>query len=58
MSLPLDIKKLLAAPEGQYLEKKSLFEGLPGHKKARQRSEVRDDVAEVVASFANADGGY
>jgi ATP-dependent DNA helicase RecG len=57
MSLPLDINKLLAGPEGQYLERKSLFEGAPGKKKARKRAEVRDDVAEVVASFANADGG-
>jgi ATP-dependent DNA helicase RecG len=53
----LDFDKLLKGPEGQYLERKSLFEGPPGAKKARKRREVRDQVADVVAAFANADGG-
>jgi ATP-dependent DNA helicase RecG len=43
--------------EGQHYERKSLFEGPPGSKKARPRREVRDQVAEYVAAFANAEGG-
>jgi hypothetical protein len=34
MSLLWELAKLLAGPEGQYLERKSLFDGPPGKKKA------------------------
>jgi hypothetical protein len=33
MSPLLYLAKLLEGPEGQYLERKSLFDGLPGKKK-------------------------
>ncbi|QDG50208.1 hypothetical protein FIV42_05530 [Persicimonas caeni] len=47
----------LTQDEGQHYERKPLFEGRPGAKKARDRREVRDQVAEYVAAFANAEGG-
>ncbi|MBN1334355.1 MAG: putative DNA binding domain-containing protein, partial [Deltaproteobacteria bacterium] len=43
--------------EGQHYERKSLFQGVDGDKHPRDRREVRDQVAEVVAAFANAEGG-
>ena len=49
--------RLVRGPEGLYFERKSLFEGPDGQKKARDRRSVRDDIAEVTAAFANADGG-
>ena len=52
-----DITPFLDQDEGQHFERKSLFEGLPGAKKARDRRLVRDEVAENVAAFANAEGG-
>ena len=56
-SLPLDLPHLLAHSEDQYFERKSLFEGPPSDRKPRARRKVRDQVAEYVAAFANADGG-
>ena len=55
--LNFDITPFLDQDEGQHFERKSLFEGLPGAKKARHRRLVRDEVAENVAAFANAEGG-
>ena len=55
-SLP-DIAALLRQDEGQYFERKSLWAGAPGHKRPRERRQVRDQIAEQVAAFANADGG-
>lgn len=52
-----DLSKLIAQGEGQYLEFKSALHGPPEAKKNRASNEVRDDIAEVVAAFANADGG-
>ena len=57
MTDPLDLARLAKGPEGQYLERKSLFDGEPGKKQPRDRKTVRDDIAEVVAAFANTDGG-
>ncbi|MEY2725170.1 MAG: hypothetical protein RLZZ458_1037 [Planctomycetota bacterium] len=37
--------------------RKSLFEGLEGAKRPRDRRAVRNQVAEYVAGFANAEGG-
>lgn len=34
-----------------------MFEGPPGRKRPRDRRQVRDQVAECVAAFANAEGG-
>lgn len=51
------LRELIAADEGQYHDRKSLFEGPPGHKRPRDRRQVRDQIAEQVAGFANADGG-
>lgn len=51
------LHRLCQSEEGQYFDRKSLFEGPPGQKKARDRKAVRDEVAEYVAAFANADGG-
>ncbi|MBM4283541.1 MAG: hypothetical protein FJ137_23315, partial [Deltaproteobacteria bacterium] len=52
-----DLLRLAQGPEGQYLERKSLFQGEPAKKRPRDRRAVRDHIAEVVAAFANADGG-
>ncbi len=51
------LRRLLQSEEGQYFERKSLFEGTPGKKRSRDRRAVRDQTAECVAAFANADGG-
>ncbi len=54
---PFDITPFLDQDEGQHFERKSLFEGPDGAKQSRPRRAVRDDVAENVAAFANAEGG-
>lgn len=51
------LRELIAADEGQYHDRKSLFAGPPGQKQPRDRRAVRDQIAEQVAGFANADGG-
>ena len=52
-----DVRPFLRRDEGQHFDRKSLFEGPPGAKRPRDRREVRDQVAEYVAAFANAEGG-
>ncbi len=52
-----DIAPFLNQDEGQHFERKSLYEGPPESKRGRNRRAVRDDVAENVAAFANAEGG-
>lgn len=54
---PYDLERLLARAEDQYFDRKSLWDGPPGNKKTRDRRKVRDEIAEYVAAFANADGG-
>ena len=51
------LRELVAADEGQYYDRKSLFEGPPGGKRPRDRRAVRDQIAEQIAGFANSDGG-
>src|SRR5450432_884069 len=51
------LRRLVAGEEGQYFDRKSLWEGTPGNKRPRDPREVRDHIAEYVAAFANADGG-
>jgi ATP-dependent DNA helicase RecG len=51
------LRRLVASEEGQYFDRKSLFEGPPGKKARREKRKVRDQIAEYVAAFANADGG-
>ena len=53
----LDLTPYLRQEEGQFFDRKSLMHGAPGHKRPRSRTEVRDQVAQYVAAFANADGG-
>jgi ATP-dependent DNA helicase RecG len=52
-----DLAQLLTQPEGQYFERKSLWHGPRSSPPPRNREEVRDEIAEYVAAFANADGG-
>ncbi len=52
-----DLSRLLTQSEGQYFERKSLWHGAPGRRTTRDRRKVRDEIAEYVAAFANADGG-
>ena len=52
-----DITPFLDQDEGQHFDRKSLFEGASGTKQPRDRRAVRDQVAEYVAGFANAEGG-
>lgn len=47
----------LGQPEGQWFERKSLWNRSAATAKVRDRREVRDEIAENVAAFANADGG-
>lgn len=53
----LDLEALARQEEGQFFDRKSLWEGAPGAKRVRDRRAVRDEIAEYVAAFANADGG-
>ena len=53
--VPYNLTRLLAQEEGQYFERKSLWDGRPGEKSPRTRRIVRDEIAEYVV--ANADGG-
>ena len=55
--LRFDITPFLDQDEGQHFDRKSLYEGAVGAKRARNRRAVRDQVAEYVAGFANAEGG-
>jgi len=56
--LDLDaLRRLVVSEEGQYFDRKSLFDGPPGAKRAREKRKVRDQVVEYVGAFANADGG-
>lgn len=52
-----DVAPFLTQDEGQHFDRKSLFEGPPDGKRPRDRRVVRDQVAEYVAAFANAEGG-
>jgi len=52
-----DPSPFLGQDEGQHFDRKSLFEGPTGAKRPRDRRRVRDQVAEYVAAFANAEGG-
>jgi ATP-dependent DNA helicase RecG len=52
-----DLTPYLTQDESQHYDRKSLFEGPPGRKRARDRRSVRDQVARYVAAFANAEGG-
>jgi ATP-dependent DNA helicase RecG len=52
-----DLARLLSQPEGQYFDRKSLWHGPRDDWRPRKRDEVRDEIAEYVAAFANADGG-
>lgn len=52
-----DIAPFLGLTEGQHFERKSLFHGEPGKKTPRDRKVVREQIAECVAAFANAEGG-
>ena len=55
--LRFDITPFLDQDEGQHFDRKSLYQGAVGAKRARNRRAVRDQVAEYVAGFANAEGG-
>jgi ATP-dependent DNA helicase RecG len=52
-----DLTPFLTQDEGQHYDRKSLVEGEPGAKRPRARRAVRDQVAEYVSAFANAEGG-
>lgn len=51
------LNTLIRQPEDQYFDRKSLWHGPTGRRLPRDRREVRDEIAEYVAAFANADGG-
>jgi ATP-dependent DNA helicase RecG len=52
-----EIRALLDRDEGQFLERKSLWDRSSGQPRPLKRQTVRDFIAECVAAFANADGG-
>ena len=55
--LRFDLTPFLDQDEGQHFDRKSLYEGTDSAKRPRNRRAVRDQVAEYIASFANAEGG-
>ena len=57
MTPQFDVTPFLRQDEGQHFDRKSLFDGPEGKKRPRDRRTVRDQVAEYVAAFANAEGG-
>lgn len=61
MTTPLftdaELRELLEREEGQFLEFKSVWDRSGDRPKLLARRAVRDAIAEVVAAFANADGG-
>ncbi|MXW39753.1 MAG: hypothetical protein F4Z75_01080 [Synechococcus sp. SB0668_bin_15] len=52
-----DVEPFLGQKEGQHFERKSMWHGPAGKKRPRDRQKVREEAAEYVAAFANADGG-
>jgi ATP-dependent DNA helicase RecG len=52
-----EVRQFLRQDEGQYLERKSLWDRAGDPPRARDRREVRDEIAEHLAAFANAEGG-
>jgi len=52
-----DLERLIVQDEGQYFDRKSVWDGPRQRPKTRGRREVRDEIATYVAAFANADGG-
>ncbi len=55
--LRFDLTPFLNQDEGQHFDRKSLYEGVGEAKRSRNRRAVRDQVAEYIAAFANAEGG-
>ncbi len=56
MILRFDVQAYLDRPEGQHFDRKSMWEGRPDNKRPRDRRAVRDQIAEYMAGFANAEG--
>ena len=52
-----DLAPFLDQEEGLHFERKSLYHGPRTNRRSRDRREVRDQIAEYVAGFANAEGG-
>jgi ATP-dependent DNA helicase RecG len=52
-----EVRRYLAEEEGPYLERKSLRDRSGKLTRMRDRSTVREEIAEYIAAFANADGG-
>lgn len=52
-----EVRKLIARAEGQYLERKSLWDRENAKCRPQDRRKVRDWIADYCAAFANADGG-
>ena len=52
-----EIRELLNRDEGQFLDRKSLWDQRPGERRLLERRIVRDYIAKYVAAFANAEGG-
>ena len=54
---PSELRSMIERGEGQFLEFKSCWDRSEGEPKPLPRRTMRDKIAEVVAAFANADGG-
>jgi ATP-dependent DNA helicase RecG len=52
-----EVRRYLAEEEGPYYDRKSLWDRSGATDKVRDRSTVREEIAEYLAAFANADGG-
>jgi ATP-dependent DNA helicase RecG len=52
-----EVRRYLDEEEGPYYDRKSLWDRSGPTLKVRDRSTVREEIAEYLAAFANADGG-
>jgi len=52
-----DIQRWQGAEEGQFFERKSAFDRVPGRPKQRKAADIARDIAETLSAMANADGG-
>jgi ATP-dependent DNA helicase RecG len=52
-----DIQRWQGAEEGQFFERKSAFDRVPGRPKQRKAADIARDIAETLSAMANAHGG-
>ena len=53
----MDVQRWIAAEEGQFFERKSIWDRSGQHPKPRRTKDIAYDIAETLSAMANADGG-